>query len=397
MSIKQKNGISLIVLVITIIVMIILATAIILSLNGSGIIGKAKEAKSISDLANAKNVVTLARAEWDLMSKGEQEKIGTYTDYAKSELSKAGYKVEGNRGISVSNNGAINTIYIDSDDRQAIIPEGFTVSTIAEEDTVTEGLVIKDIKGNEFVWVPVDDITKFERTTTYTGTTISDPGDTYTEPFSKTTSTGVSLSLTNDLTGEYLEYKLMRESVKKYKGFYIGRYETGTINERTEKSNETTELVVQRNMHVYNYVGWGPSMTSVKGDVIYSDMNQGKGAVELSRNMYKSSISVSSTLCYGVQWDAALRFIATNDSEYLTNSSTKGNFTGDLEKTGYYGVNNIYDMGGNVYEWTMVACYNHNRSVRGGFYNGLYASFRSHNATNTAWKPYGFRIALYLK
>ncbi len=41
----EKKGISLIVLVITIIVMIILAGAIILALNGSDIIGKATEAK----------------------------------------------------------------------------------------------------------------------------------------------------------------------------------------------------------------------------------------------------------------------------------------------------------------------------------------------------------------
>ena len=50
----NKKGISLIVLVITIIVMIILATAIILSLNSSNIVEKAKEAKTASDMANAK-------------------------------------------------------------------------------------------------------------------------------------------------------------------------------------------------------------------------------------------------------------------------------------------------------------------------------------------------------
>jgi flagellar basal body-associated protein FliL len=58
----NKKGISLIVLVITIIVMIILATAIILSLNSSNISGKATEAKLSSDLANKKEASAFAFA-----------------------------------------------------------------------------------------------------------------------------------------------------------------------------------------------------------------------------------------------------------------------------------------------------------------------------------------------
>ena len=164
MSIKQKKGISLIVLVITIIVMIILATAIILTLNGSGIIGKAKEAKTVSDLANAKNVVAVAKAEWDLMDKTKKEDIGKFSTYAESELSKAGFKVGGHGGITVSDSGAINTIYIDTDDTQVIIPEGFTVSSVSTEQTVDTGLVIVDKEGNEFVWVPVPEMDEFSKT-----------------------------------------------------------------------------------------------------------------------------------------------------------------------------------------------------------------------------------------
>ena len=60
----QKNkGISLIVLVITIIVMIILAGAIILSLNNNGIIGKANEAVDFINEANVKQLADLKWAE----------------------------------------------------------------------------------------------------------------------------------------------------------------------------------------------------------------------------------------------------------------------------------------------------------------------------------------------
>lgn len=59
----MKKGISLIVLVITIIVMIIIAGAIILSLTSNGIISKAKDAVSTSDEATVKELAELAWAD----------------------------------------------------------------------------------------------------------------------------------------------------------------------------------------------------------------------------------------------------------------------------------------------------------------------------------------------
>jgi len=59
----KKQGISLIVLVITIIVMIVLAGAIILSLNNAGIIEKANQAVSSTDEATIKQIAQLGWAE----------------------------------------------------------------------------------------------------------------------------------------------------------------------------------------------------------------------------------------------------------------------------------------------------------------------------------------------
>ena len=73
MEIKQKKGISLIVLVITIIVVIILAAAIILSLNSSGIIDKANESKSKSDAASLKELYQVKYSE-SLLNNGEIDK-----------------------------------------------------------------------------------------------------------------------------------------------------------------------------------------------------------------------------------------------------------------------------------------------------------------------------------
>ena len=59
----MKKGISLIVLVITIIVMIIIAGAIIISLNGTNVVNRANEAVTASDVANLRSALTLEYAE----------------------------------------------------------------------------------------------------------------------------------------------------------------------------------------------------------------------------------------------------------------------------------------------------------------------------------------------
>jgi len=83
---QKKKGISLIVLVITIIVMIILASAILISLSNSGIIGKANEAVKASDLKAVQNVAALAWAEAYLDKKSAIE----IESYVRAELADYG-------------------------------------------------------------------------------------------------------------------------------------------------------------------------------------------------------------------------------------------------------------------------------------------------------------------
>ena len=87
MKLNNKKGISLMVLVITIAVMIILAAAIILSLQSSGIIGRANEAKASSDMSNKKEAATLALAEYELLKQnGELSGNKTATEYVQERL-----------------------------------------------------------------------------------------------------------------------------------------------------------------------------------------------------------------------------------------------------------------------------------------------------------------------
>ena len=407
---KQRIGISLIVLIITIIIMIILAGAIILTLNNSGVIDRAKEAKKASDMATLKEAANIAYGEWVLATEMDGE-TKSADEYIKEKLKDQGFSDEDLGLIYISDAGKISIV---------TVPEGFVVSDIEGENTIAGGLVIYEGKEkvstdtdakttrNQFVWVPVD-TSEFTRTAWSNNAPTSGLSSYYTEPYSYNT----TITETNDLTGEYAEYKKMKESVEKYGGFYIGRYEAGSETERTNVANGTTNMVVKQDAYVYNYVGWGPSMTSAEGDVTYSSKNQGKGAVELSRNLYKSSTSVKSTLIYSVQWDAVLRFIA--DNEHNVNDSTSwGNYYNNPDRTSVspnnpaktgahenWKAKNIYDLAGNVYEWTMEANGSSYRISRGDFYSYLVgpenrACSRYGNIPTNCDVNFGFRLTLYI-
>ena len=174
----------------------------------------------------------------------------------------------------------------------------------------------------------------------------------------------------------------MKDSVLNYNGFFVGRYEAGIEGEpRAEGDKIDDEVVVKQGKNVYNYIGWSNSndMTVETG-----------GAVELSKN-FDDKIgytSVTSTLMYGVQWDAIMAWI---DPAYKTGNSTGNSFVRDSTGKGYYeqsaptvtgsssdyAVKNIYDLAGNCDEWTMESYYTDLRILRGRrlfFYRFLQSS-----------------------
>ena len=392
---KQKHGISLIILVITIIIMIILAAAVILALNSSNIINKANEAKASNDIAIIQKEATVKLAEYELKKADGVQNLVTPKLYIEEQFStKNGYDFNyyaNEKGMIVGTKHIEGEITVP-------IPLGFTESNLETEDQISEGLVILDGEGNEFVWVPVNDIERFVRQDGYYNLSIQTlPADS-SEPYTK-----------EDYSDELEEYNSMKASVEEHKGFYIGRYEAGSETPRQyyeiEQANGTTKMVVKKDVYVYNFVGWGPGMTITKGDVKSdSDIkqNEGKGAVELSREMYEGSKTVVSHLIYGVEWDAALRFIDPEYTGYARDSHREGNYTKTLKNTGYYALKNIYDMAGNVYEWTMEARSIKYRVVRGAdytYYGYVFpASFRrSEYHNNKSFDGLGFRVSLYVR
>jgi len=357
-KLKGKNGITLISLVVTIIVLIILAgVSISLVLGDNGIVTKAKEAKQNMQVAANEEQKSLTDLELAI-----EESSGTIKPAVVGELVTKKNK-------PYTKNGT------------AVIPVGFAI--VPGLDDVSEGLVISDVendtanKGNQFVWVPVDRetfATKFKRTEGYyNGSLLS-----YMSASGEADATGVNAKIVEDASVT-TEAIAMYESVKANGGFYIGRYEAGTT--ATSGTGVRGDIVVKKGANVYNNIGWSDSddITNVAG-----------GAVEVARGMYtgkktsnNENYGVVSTLCYGVQWDAALNFIdpnyITNEVEvngklkpncqagtYLVNSTGKGWYSNnyssgnpnhttgeDVDSQASNKVKNIYDMAGNVYEWTM--------------------------------------------
>ena len=222
---------------------------------------------------------------------------------------------------------------------------------------------------------------------------------------------------TSSYTAEQTEYAAMCESVETYGGFYIARFEAGYEESGTnppmtdapvepETPVEEPTILSKKGVQVITSVPWGESMTDIGEE----------GAVYLSKQMYANHESVVSTLCYGVQWDAAMKFVS--DVVDIYDSTSWGNYSdsegGESKKTTGYSsawqAKNIYDLAGNVWEWTMEPAsfeYNSetipNRAYRGGdcFISGSDSPaavrvFSGVGPTGTL-SYLGFRPSLYIK
>ncbi len=231
------------------------------------------------------------------------------------------------------------------------------------------------LTGNQFVWVPVEEISKFRRYPDYwNGEADKENFGNYYEPSQE----GYRYP------DEVEEYNAMMQSVEDNQGFYVSRYEAGK-----EKVNEVDTVVSKKNAEVWTDIPWGNSMTDIGSE----------GAVSKAQGMYtnKEKNNVTSTLIYGVQWDAIMAWIdpayetsTCTDDSFVKNSEGKGNYsdsdsTNNPAKCGSsdnYRVNNIYDLAGNVGEWTMEAESTDNRVYRGGDYNysGSYDPASSRNS-----------------
>ena len=421
----KNKGVTLIALAVTIVVMLILAGVTISVLNGeNGIVKQAQKAKEESKIKELKEKVRIDIAgkrveniNGELRVSVLKEILDKYFDNVPVETqitSETKLKAKEEYGkyemkISDIDVGKITyetsyTIFKDVNGEQVPIPEGYIVSENSDENIVNKGLVISDSRGNEYVWISctVDSSSnklQYKRTewgVEKDGTdnsraikdelTLKDIDVTY----SKTdTDNGINEEISKEIVAQINAEK---ESIKKYGGYYIGRYEVG-------KDNKTA--VIKAEQEPYVNIKWSKAYELAKG------IGGGEGA--------------TTYLCSSYSWDTAINFIQnTTGKNYATsiigfNGNWKSQEVKDSSGKVIKPVNtaqrlntglttalcNIYDMGGNVGEFTTELNPGTSEPVvlRGGsnYLNLVPAGYRWDNGSGGANSVYGFRATLFLK
>ena len=420
----KNKGVTLIALAVTIVVMLILAGVTISVLNGeNGIVKQAQKAKEESKIKELKEKVRIDIAgkrveniNGELRVSVLKEILDKYFDNVPVETqitSETKLKAKEEYGkyemkISDIDVGEITyetsyTIFKDVNGEQVPIPEGYIVSENSDENIVNKGLVISDSRGNEYVWISctVDSSSnklQYKRTewgVEKDGTdnsraikdelTLKDIDVTY----SKTdTDNGINEEISKEIVAQINAEK---ESIKKYGGYYIGRYEVG-------KDNKTA--VIKAEQEPYVNIKWSKAYELAKG------IGGGEGA--------------TTYLCSSYSWDTAINFIQnTTGKNYATsiigfNGNWKSQEVKDSSGKVIKPVNtaqrlntglttalcNIYDMGGNVGEFTTELNPGTSETVvlRGGnIYYDLPAGYRWDTNSGVAYSDYGFRATLFLK
>lgn len=305
----------------------------------------------------------------------------------------------------------------DSTLKEPVIPEGFRhVEGEVETGYVIEDTTTYSTRGSQFVWIPVPSIQDFTRQIpTYNDATRTLDWNKKSTDYKE-----------SEVTEEYLA---MKKSVAKYGGFYLARYEAGiatsmpqtplTTNSTATYATGDYKPVSTKNAIVWNYISWGGNRSNSADDG-YAGSDASNGAVKVARAMYPETepTGVVSTLIYGVQWDATMKYLSdllneNVDKPYIINSTKMGwfkeNASNEIKRTGTLEAakaKNIYDLAGNVSEWTMETKGSSERNTRGYAIDSSYryisiANVVSANLNNDypdkSQHTIGFRVALYLK
>ncbi len=443
---KQEKGITLIALVVTIVVLLILAgVSISLVLNNNGVISKAKDAKN--QYAEAQT--------------NEEKQLNEVSDWIDTKVGDiAGGSGNGGNGGESTNLPTTETTkpYMPGDTFTVVagttLDNGLTIQDATENGNQ---YVWVEVPKTDTVYPTAGlNITEF---TTDEYTKIENDLHTYTMTYRKgksTTETSYKDEWYEDINNtadwytqeQYTAQKQkMLKSVYQKGGFWVAKYEAGL----TEENKRTSELTVPTII---------PQSKQNLVPYIYVTRTQAKKLAEMVQYT-NNGTTYKGSLMFGVQWDLVLKFIETKKlatdativSKLNSDSKDIGNYTDatftinrgkyatvsswtlsntwnayNTPTTNYVGENanklaqssegngillttgavdrnclmNIYDIAGNVAEWTLEYASGGNCpcAYRGSYYdlNGSNypASFRSVSfASFSSYNYLGFRLSLY--
>ena len=340
-KVGSEKAITLIALVVTIVILLILAgVTITMTLSQNGLFAKALEAKEETEVTRIEEQRKLAQAEAIINTEKTQY-----------------------NGLT--------------------LPEGFAPTRIEGEDSIDEGLVITDGKGNEYVWIEVPK--DIYNNTNYNNNENNKPKDlndysniyevlkNYTNEFNDVVYED-NESVAEKYIENYVELKnCMLQSVYTNGGFWIGRYEAGYGDTYRTSSD------------LNNIDGIVPTSKIDQVPIIFVTRSNAEKIAERVE-----SGNLKSSLMFGIQYKLTLKFMkekGTNLSELKESSENWGNYVTSsfkvTRKTAKYGMElnavgkngflkesgsdvilttgasnrnskkNIYDLAGNVWEWTL--------------------------------------------
>ena len=380
---KFNQGITLVALVVTIVVLLILSSVSLnLVLGDNGIIVKAKEAAETTAAAQEKEAM-----ERNLLEKELENSLATPTPKPQPtdgvKIPAGFYYVGGTKtsGIVISDN-------------------------VNDKDKYKNKAVVgTDLLGNQYVWIPCttdNTSSELQYTRTEWGVevdgddnsraikdelTLTDASVTYSDA---DTANGINADVSKEIVAQI---KAEKASVAQYGGYYIGRYEVG-------KNSDTA--VVKYNQTPYASITWSTAYGLAKKIITNSEVN--------------------SYLCSSYAWDTAVNFIQNNSTakNYATSiEGFNGNWNPQAVKDPSGNVIkpagtsqqlntglttqfcNIFDMGGNEAEFTTELNPGTSETVvlRGGNYDYVDypAGNRWDNVSGYAYMDHGFRATLFLK
>lgn len=350
-----EEGITLIALVITIIVLLILTGISIGMLAGEGgILSRANKSKEKADEASVIEKINMAILSAKIEKKGEklvendlQQELNKefdngilkpynnddefiyYVNNSVYKISKDGAmefkfssaidKKEENRNI----NGEYKYAY-----NNPVIPKGFIpletkdASWVTNEEGIpigwNKGLVIIDELGNEFVWIPCTnkELEVNEKVVKY-GSYVKD---------NRFTNYQVDINSLYDIK-EYIPVEEEVSQIDKYQGFYVGRYETGMSENIPKVSDVDTEGdVININNSELKYNNRTVMPVIMQGKEVWNFICRDT-ADKISRKIANNE-SVKSGLITGKQWDTMLAWII--ESGIYNNSSEADKYYAEI-------------------------------------------------------------------